>query len=529
MRDEGCVYIGFCIYLCFLCLKNNEMIKIPEIALVREADAYTIANEPLASADLMERAAKACFDYIKARWKKQVAVKIFCGMGNNGGDGLALGRMLAVAGYQVSVYRIVHANDASADFIVNEKRLLKVKRATYASINETSDFPVIQPDDLVIDAMIGSGLSRQASGLLADVIHLINASKALVVSIDIPSGLFADKPVVDAHKASIVKASFTLSFQFPKQSFFFPENEQFVGLWNILDIGLHPDFIRSMDVKSSFIQQEDIKSIYKPRKRFAHKGHYGHALLIAGSKGKAGAAILASKACMASGVGLTTVYTPEHCLYPIQVSVPEAMVIACNDDNYIGGLPDLEKYDVIGVGPGIGLEIETGKTLKLLIQNAGRPLVIDADALNILADNPTWLSFLPAGSILTPHPGEFTRLAGKSSNGFERLEKAKEMAKRYNVYVLLKDAFSVLVCPDGNCYFNSTGNPGMASGGSGDVLTGIIASLLAQSYSPMHAALLAMYLHGMAGDIASRHKGFESLTASDIISNLPKAFRNMFY
>ncbi len=505
------------------------MIKIPEIALVREADAYTIANEPLASIDLMERAAKACFDYIKARWKKQNAVNIFCGMGNNGGDGLALGRMLAVAGYQVNVYKIVHAEEASVDFSINEKRLLKVKRATYASINERSDFPLIKPDDLVIDAIIGSGLSRQASGLLAEVIDFVNASKARVIAIDIPSGLFADKPVVDAHKASIINASITLSFQFPKQSFFFPENEQYVGLWEIMDIGLHPDFIRNMNVKSFFIQQEDIKSLYKPRKRFAHKGHYGHALLIAGSKGKAGAAILAAKACMGSGAGLTTVYAPGHCLYPIQVSVPEAMVIPCNNDEFIEGLPELDKYNVIGIGPGIGIENETSKALKLLIQNAGRPLVLDADALNILADNPTWLSFLPSGSILTPHPGEFTRLAGKSSNSFERLEKAKEMAKCYNVYVLLKDAFSVLVCPDGNCYFNSTGNPGMASGGSGDTLTGIITSFLAQSYSPMHATLMAMYLHGMAGDIASRRKGFEALTASDIISYLPKAFRNMFY
>lgn len=505
------------------------MQKIPQVPQIREADAYTIANEPVASIDLMERAAQACFKYIKARWKKPVSIKIFCGMGNNGGDGLAIGRMLALAGFDVSVYKVLHMEQASDDFLENEKRLSKIKRAKYFSIAKMEDFPEIESNALLIDALLGSGLNRKAEGLIADLIVHLNRSAARIVSIDMPSGLYADKPLDDLAKATVIEADITLSFQFPKLAFFFPENEPYTGVWEILDIGLLRDYTEQMPVKEWMLESADVTLLYRPRKRFSHKGHYGHVLLLAGSYGKAGAAILASKACIGSGAGLVSVCTPAQCVTPLQTAVPEAMIVPVSQENYLDVCPDLDKYNVVAAGPGLGTQRETSACLKILIQNSRSPLVLDADALNILAENPTWLAFLPPNSILTPHPGEFSRLAGKAANSFERLEQARNMAVRFGIFILLKDAISALLCPDGNCYFNSSGNPGMATGGSGDVLTGIIAGLMAQGYTSKQSALMGMYLHGMAGDLAARRKGFECLKAGDIIDFLPKAFRYLFY
>ncbi|MDR4987751.1 MAG: NAD(P)H-hydrate dehydratase [Bacteroidales bacterium] len=496
--------------------------KILNASQIRAIDAYTIKHEPIASVDLMERAAGKCYEWIRRHFRKHKSVKIFCGMGNNGGDGLVIARMLAGTGFHVNVYKVLHSDQPSADFAVNEKRLRGLKNVHLEEIAGSSDFPVIEQHDLVIDAMLGSGLTRPLEGLLAALVLHINAAGAPVVAVDFPTGLFCEDNRGNDPRY-IIRADYTLSFQFPKLAFMFASNERFLGKWFVIDIGLHPAAIREAETKHYFLQASDVAQLYRPRRKFAHKGHFGHAFLAAGSHGKAGAAVLAARAVVRSGAGLLTVQVPGEACQVIQTAVPEAMCIADGDPHIISGMGDLEKYNAIGIGPGIGTHEQTAGALKLLIQNTSVPMVLDADALNILAENPTWCGFLPKGSIFTPHPGEFDRIAGKTTDDHERFEKAVEIAHRFQVYVVLKGAHTLIACPDGRCFFNSTGNPGMATGGSGDVLTGMILAWLAQNYSPLHSCLLGVFLHGRAGDLAANRKGYEGLTAGDIIEMIPKA------
>ncbi len=498
--------------------------KILNAAQIREIDRYTIEHEPIDSIDLMERAARKCYEWIRRRFKKKRHVRVFCGMGNNGGDGLVVARMLAGTGYKTTVYKVLHSETASDDFLVNEKRLSGVKNLHYEDIREGENFPAIEPGDLVIDAMLGSGLSRPLEGLLADVVRHINASGAPVVSIDFPTGLFCEDNRQNEPK-NIIRADYTLSFQLPKLAFMFASNEQYLGSWYLIDIGLHPEAIQAATTRHFYLQASEIRNLYRPRKKFAHKGHFGHAYLMAGSYGKAGAAVLAARAALRTGVGLLTVQIPSAGYGVIQTAVPEAMCVPDEQPHFISEVADLEGYNVIGTGPGLNTHDQTARALKLLIQNTSVPMVLDADALNILADNLTWCGFLPKGSVFTPHPGEFDRLAGKSANEHDRFEKAVELAHRFQVHIVLKGAHTMVVSPDGRCFFNSTGNPGMATGGSGDVLTGMIMGWLAQNYSPLHSCLMAVYLHGRAGDLAANRKGYEGLTAGDIIEQIPKAIK----
>jgi len=496
------------------------MLKILSTEQVRNADAYTIANEPIASTDLMERAAGACYKRLKAGLQKNfMRVLIYCGPGNNGGDGLAIGRMLWRDGIDVLV--IVDAEaDASPDNSINLERY----RQSGGMIASLSEKPSIHPDDLVIDAIFGSGLSKPVKGKWTDIISEINESKAIVVSIDIPSGLFSDRPS-DPGAGAIIKADHTLSLQFPKLAFMFAENDEFAGDWEVIDIGLHHNFIESEPAKDYLITSEDVRFIVKPRKKFSHKGSYGHALLITGSQGKTGAAVLASKACLRSGAGLVTAHVPSGGVGIIQTAVPEAMVSADIWEDAFSNLPQLDRFSAIGCGPGISLASKTHNALKLLIQEAQVPLILDADALNILSENKTWLGFLPQGTILTPHPKEFERLAGKIGNSFDRLDVLRKFSVRFHCYIVLKGANTVIATPQGDCYFNPTGNPGMATGGSGDVLTGIITGLAAQGYSQLESCLLGVYLHGLAGDIAASKSGYEALIAGDIIEKMGKAWK----
>ncbi len=498
--------------------------KILRADQIRELDAYTIKHEPIASIDLMERAAGQCAGWVRRHMQHKSALKIFCGMGNNGGDGLAMARMLAKKGLKVVVFVVKHAKKASEDFLINEKRLQTHKHVKVEYLDEDSHFPEIHQDELVIDAILGSGLARPLEGLLARLVSHINASPAEVVSIDMPTGLFAeDNRSNDLNY--IIRADYTLSFQMPKLAFMMPLNEQFAGQWFTLDIGLHPEGIRLAETSYFYLHASEIRSLYRHRKKFSHKGHYGHAFLMSGSYGKIGAAVLAARATMRTGAGLLTVQLP-HCGYEImQTAVPEAMCHPGEHPHLISEVADLEGFNAICAGPGIGTHEQTARALKVLIQNASVPMVLDADALNILAENPTWCGFLPKGSIFTPHPGEFDRLAGKTTDDHDRLEKAIELAHRFQVHVVLKGAHTAVVCPDGRSFFNSTGNPGMASGGSGDVLAGMILGWLAQNYSPLYSCLMAVYLHGRAGDLAAGRKGFEGLIASDIVEQIPKAIR----
>ncbi len=453
-------------------------------------------------------------------------IKVFAGLGNNGGDGLALSRMLHQKGYPVEVYIIDYTKNRSDDFKVNLQRLEDLKDVSIHFISDKSGLPEIGEDDVVVDAIFGSGLTRPVTGFIADVIHHINSAEAVTIAIDIPSGLFADQHI-DPKKGAVVRADYTLSFQMPKLAFVLPENDRFIGDWHILDIGLHPDYINRAEVKNFLLLKRDVQTTLKPRNKFAHKGTFGHALLIAGSYGKMGAAILASKACLRSGVGLLHTHIPKAGYEIMQTAVPECMLSIDRYENYFSEVPDLDMYSAVGIGPGLGMEKQSQMALKLLIQNYPKPVVFDADALNILAENKTWLAFLPKGSILTPHPKEFERLAGKWSNDYEKLHMLQDFCFKYNVYVVLKGAYSCICTPDKMCYFNSTGNPGMATAGSGDVLTGIITGLLAQAYAPAQAATLGVYLHGLAGDLAAKKKGQEAMLAGDLVEQLGKGFKKL--
>lgn len=498
--------------------------KILPIDKVREADAYTIEHEPVDSIDLMERAAKACVKWMTENLTHKDRIKIFCGLGNNGGDGLAIARLLAKKDYRVEVFIVRYGEHFSDDFNTNLDNLKYQGKIKINEVDNVGQLPEKPESDWIVDAIFGSGLSKPVTGFAGDIIRYINDSGAGIIAIDIPSGLFADASSVDSGGA-IVQADYTLTFEFPKKAFMFAENLPYVKEWEIMTINLHPAFINQLEQTDYFMLKPDVEKLLKKRRKFDHKGRFGHALLIAGSYGKMGAAVLASEACMRAGAGLLTTHIPSRGYDIVQTAVPEVMASIDNSEYAFTEVPALQQYDAIGVGPGIGMARETQKALKLLIQNAGIPVLFDADAINILGENKTWLSFIPPGSVFTPHPGEFERLVGESSNAFERDQLQRNFSVKYQAYVILKGYASAITCPDGSCYFNSTGNPGMATGGSGDALTGVILGLLAQGYNSLQACLLGTYLHGLAGDLATEQLGYEASLASDIIGHIGHAYQ----
>jgi len=494
--------------------------KILSAEQLRDADAFTIQHEPIASIDLMERAAKACSYWLRKNEKQYQSFKIFCGVGNNGADGLALANMLVDS----EIVMINYSHKRSANFLVNFQRSKK-NEIPIKEINSAEDLKTItDKKTIIIDCIFGTGLNKPADGLSADAIKFINNSGCEVISIDVPSGLLCDD--LPKAKSAIVKANHTLTFQCPKLSFLFPSSGKFCGNIHVLDIGLDKKFVEEIPSKNYFITKEDIKNIYSPREKFSHKGTYGHALIVAGSYGKAGASVLAAKACLRTGAGLVTVHVPQCNYQIIQTALPEAMAETGGDTILISTI-NTENYNAMGVGPGIGTEEATYNMLKVLIQNTQVPLVIDADAINILSENKTWLSFLPAGSILTPHPKEFERLCGKTSDEMERYQLQKNFSVKHNVYVVLKGAHTCISTPEGEMHFNSTGNAGMATAGSGDALTGIITALLAQGYNSFESCLMGVYLHGLAGDIAADKFTQEAMIASDIIDCLAEAYKRI--
>lgn len=500
--------------------------KIPTIKNARSADAYTIENEPITSVDLMERAATTAFDWIENHFNFQSnhKIMIFCGMGNNGGDGFVLGRLFCRKHYDVEVFLVHVGEKMSHDCQVNYERLKTLNPSVIHGVSSKNDFPEISDSDVVIDAMFGSGLTRPLEGLAAEIVEYLNNNQAIRIAIDIASGLNGDGFATSKYT---FRPDYTLSFQFPKLAFLLPENEPFVGNWEVLDIKIHPDYIEKVESVNFLTANEVVRPIVHRRGKHSHKGTYGHALLIAGSTGKIGAALLAAESCLRSGVGLLTAHLPKSATLPLQVYLPEAMMSIDESEDCFSQLPDLLNYTAIGAGPGLGKRPETANALKRLIQETKVPLVLDADALNIISENKTWLAFLPERTIITPHQKEFERLFGETENSLQRLELQREMSRKYNLIIVLKGANTAVTFPTGACFFNTTGNPGMATAGSGDVLTGIILSLVAQRYTPEEAALLGVYLHGSAGDIAASENGMESLIASDISKNIGKAFRKL--
>lgn len=500
--------------------------KIFSRSQIREADAATIKNQGITSIELMERAAISCTDWISNKFGAEQKIIVVCGLGNNGGDGLAIARLLADRNYNVDVFIIHYSEKKSTDFSLNLQRLKLLSRIRLHiyDIKDLSSFQeaFVPQNGILVDALFGSGLNKPIEGLTAEIINLINKKKNVTISIDLPSGLYPD--ILNDKNDIIISSDHTLTFQFPKLSFMFVENAKRVGEFSVLDIGLDQHFIDSENTSNYFITKETVKEFFITRERTAHKGNYGHALIIAGSYGKMGAASLSASSCLKSGVGLLTVHVPKCGYEIIQISNPEAMVEIDSEENFVTDNIRLEKYNAIGIGPGIGNEKQTENVVKLIIQNSIAPIVFDADSLNILSENKTWLSFMPANSIFTPHLKEFERLAGKAESTIERLKLQKEFSFKYKVFVVLKGMHTSISTPDGDVFFNSTGNPGMATGGSGDVLTGIITSLIAQHYSSKEACILGVYLHGLAGDFAANNKTEEGMIASDIIENIHNAF-----
>lgn len=496
--------------------------KILSAPQIKELDAYTIENEPIASIDLMERAAQIFVDWFVTQFSNDdIPLYVFCGPGNNGGDGLAVARMLQQRFYNVTVYACQIGSDASEDFQKNWQRLPRHTEMKIFSIWQDDYLPELPEDAIVIDAIFGSGLNRPIEDYWADLVQYLNDQPVTRVAIDIPSGLFADR-----HTEGVcIHAHYTFTFEMPKLAFVFPENQDKVGDWQYASIHLHPDFINKAPTNYYYLDEKFVRNLLHKRQKYDHKGNYGHALLITGSYGKIGAAILSARACLRSGVGLLSIHAPK-CAYPIlQISVPEAMVSVDRHEFYFSEVPNLKKYQVIGIGCGLDTKKTSAEALEALLEENDEPMVIDADGLNLIAKNKNLMGKIPKNSILTPHPKEFSRLFGEASDDFARNKLQRLMAQELGVHIVLKGANTCIAAPDGTCYFNSTGNPGMATGGTGDVLTGIITGLLAQHYTPLEAAILGVYLHGLAGDLAAAEIGQEALVAGDLIEYLGKAFK----
>ena len=496
--------------------------KIFNAQQIREWDQYTIQYEPISSIELMERAARQCVQWLEEKDLLNHSFKIFCGKGNNGGDGLAMARMLSQKACDVAVFILEFGHLGTDDFQVNLERLHQQAGVEIKFIQTEQQFPSLENREIVIDALFGSGLNRPLEGVTANLVEHINNSGGKIIAIDTPSGLPIDH---SAAGKAIIRANHTLSFQVFKLSFLLPENANFIGEVHILDIGLHPAFYNSAETSYELIDKKIISGIYERRNPFTHKGKFGHALLVTGSYGKIGAAVLCAKACLRSGAGLTSCHIPK-CGYDIlQIAVPEAMVMTDFNSSIITKIEeDLSKFSCIGIGPGIGTATETRRVLQEIFEAYAKPLVLDADALNLISSDKKLLKKIPKNSILTPHPKEFERLFGEANNDIERLKLAEQHAKELGVIIVVKGHHTCIATPGGRVYFNNTGNAGMAKGGSGDVLTGILTALVSQYHDTIKVAILGVYLHGLAGDIAAEKYSMESMTAGDIIENLGEAF-----
>ena len=494
---------------------------------IQELDKYTIEKEPISSTDLMERAAKALTNAITATWPAAMPVVVFAGPGNNGGDALAVARMMAERDYQVTVYLFNISGHLSPDCAINKKRLTTCKRIQqFIEVTQEFEPPVLDKSTLVIDGLFGSGLNKPLAGGFASLVKYINASSPEVASIDVPSGLMTEDNTYNV-RANIIRATRTFTLQQPKLSFLFPENRLFVGQLQVLDIQLSQKGINKTDSQYTIVDEADIRSMMLKRDPIAHKGQMGTALIIAGSYCMAGAAVLATKACLRAGAGKVIINTPRRNITILQTAVPEAVVQMGSEETIFAEAVDTEDIQALGIGPGLGQSEQTAIALITQLRRSQCPIVADADALNILATHRSWMQQLPKGIIMTPHPKEFDRMEGHSADSYERLTKARNLAERLQGYVIVKGHYTSICMPDGHILFNSTGNAGMATAGSGDVLTGIITGLLARGYKSREACIVGVYLHGLAGDLAKADLGEESLTAGDLIQYLPKAFKQL--
>ncbi|RFZ91875.1 NAD(P)H-hydrate dehydratase [Mucilaginibacter conchicola] len=484
---------------------------------IREADAFTIAHEPISSIDLMERASKAFVRWFINHFQdKKQSITVYCGTGNNGGDGLAIARILADHHYKNLQVKITRFSDkVTDDFNANLQRL----QQTSISVTEikAGETKFKENADIIIDAMLGSGLNKPLEGDYKSLVEYLNSLNKTIVAVDVPTGFYTDGEI--PKDTTILKTDITITFQQPKVNFLLPESGPYINCCEVVKIGLNEKFIRSVDTPYYFVEEADINRIFKPRHRFSNKGTYGHALIIAGKNETMGAALLASSACAHAGAGLTTACIPQSGLVALNSSMPEVMALLREEDE----LPEIawDKFAAIGIGPGLGKSTDTLQLLNAIFENYKKPVVIDADALNVLGENQQLLTDLPAGSILTPHMKEFDRLFGEHTSWWQRIQTAKAKAKELNIYIVLKNDYTITATPDEKLYFNSTGNPAMATGGMGDVLTGVITSLLAQKYSPEEACLLGIYIHGKAGDELALPNRMHVVLPQKVINQLP--------
>ncbi len=497
--------------------------KILSSPQIRKADQFTIENEPIPSIKLMERAAKGFTDWFVRYYPKKGRVHVFCGTGNNGGDGMAISRFLMAAGWKVIPYIINPDARMSVDFKMNYLTLREMHEVKKIATKDDLEID-FNNNDKIIDAIFGSGLTRKVSGVYGHVIQAINQSGCEIISVDIPSGLYADKPSTSKH---IVHSDHTASFQLPKLAFLMPENGVYVKNFHTVNIGLHPEFLEKESTEFYYIQKNLIKNLFSERPRHSFKNQFGHALLISGSYGKMGACTLAAKSCLRMGAGLLTVHVPKCGYEIVQVAIPEAMVSVDSEMRFIQNIPDTSKYNAIGIGPGIDTNVYTADAIDQLFNSYKKPIVVDADAINLIAQHSDLQKKIPENSILTPHPGEFKRLVGNWENDFERLSTQQNWSKEHGVIIVLKGAYTSISLPNGKVFFNSTGNPGMATAGAGDVLTGMVTSLLAQGFSSEDAAMSAVFLHGLAGDLAREKLGESSLVAGDIIDHISEAIKHI--
>ncbi|GLB52372.1 bifunctional NAD(P)H-hydrate repair enzyme [Neptunitalea chrysea] len=499
--------------------------KILNAKQLKEADDFTIKKQNITSVELMERAASQIFEWIHSRLQNApVTIHIFCGVGNNGGDGLALARLLLKENYSVHVYIINFSTKRSTDFLVNYDRLKKMNVWPQV-LNKEDELPAILKEDIVIDAIFGQGLNRPPVNWVATIIKGINNSNAFVVAVDIPSGLYME--AVPEDKNAVINTNYTLSLQLPKLPFFLPDTGVFTNDWEILDIGLDETFIQEISSDIYLIGKAEVINMYKPREKFSHKNTYGHVLVVGGSYGKIGAAMLSSEAALNSGAGLVTSYVPK-CGYQIfQTALPEIMVLTCMHEEYISEIKYDIKPSVVALGMGLNIKPVTVKAFRSFLENIETPLVIDADGLNILAKEKDLIGKLAPKTILTPHPGELKRLIGEWKDDFEKIDKVKAFSKANDLIVVVKGAYTITVYHN-EMYINTTGNPGMATAGSGDVLTGIIAGLVAQGYPPLNATIFGVYLHGKAGDLSVEKNSYQALTATEIIDYIGDAYLNLF-
>ncbi|MEN8788414.1 MAG: NAD(P)H-hydrate dehydratase [Flavobacteriaceae bacterium] len=495
--------------------------KIFSASQLYAADKSTIERQKISSEQLMERAAVSLFNWLHHKMQgAQVKIHLFCGIGNNGGDGLALARHLWEHGYNIEVNVVSYSEKRSEDFLINLSRL-KERKIWPNFIQEGSDFPEIATEDIIVDAIFGIGLNRTPDPWVQKLMCHINQSDAFILSVDIPSGLYLDRAV--DNREAVVCSNIVLTVQLPKLVFFLPETGIFAEHWEILEIGMDKEVLEATKADYHLIGKSEVLEGYKERKRFSHKGTYGHSLIVGGSYGKIGAVVLSSKACLKAGSGLVTAYVPQCGYMPLQTAAVEIMVNTDMNEEHIGNITYTINPDVVGIGMGMGTSKETKEAFENFLGSYKGPLVVDADGLNLLAEHPALLKKLPPETVLTPHPGELKRLLGNWKDDFDKLKKAKEFSKKYSCIMVLKGAYTITLA-QGIGYVNSSGNQGMATAGSGDVLTGMITALIAQGYKTLKAVTTAVYLHGKAADLAVVNTGFESLTAGEIIQSIGPAY-----